>query len=707
MPLMLDAAAKRNLRIAIVPLLMTLFTALACSGSGEQPTSTAPAPTATMTPTSTPIPTPTPTPIPPPQGVWSQYWTNNEVKDIEQDGDGYLWARGSGSIVRWDLGESTYQEFGISEGLPANIAQDIFIGPQGKVWLSFYEHGFWRFDDPDWTLIVELSAVEGARLDAHAVGPDGVLWICTDEGLSKYDGEQWAAYQMTGGMDQGFCEYLTVDNQGNPWMQGTYGISVFHEPDDWVLYDSIVSASGRQMNFFRPIGAYTAPNGSVWFAYWGDHVIWYDGQDWHTAYMRPGTFALSSTGQPWVVKNGFLALDRTDDITTYAYGTYLKVDIGGDADPVWVTEYYWPRPFYNRMPVDRLGEIYPGFNGDMWITSPDGLVHIRGSSISLIPVEGWRDLSEFQDLEVTRNGDIYLALGDGISRLYGAQTIPLHAQDDLNGNFIYELDVAPDGTMWVYSNGGLQSFDGGSWTRHIAPSFAADMKITPNGEVWLAHRHFGISRWDGNIWEQFEPGSVPGSLDGSVDALDVGVDGVVWMGISEVGVSSYDGSQWTAYPFDDGMMVEAIGDMVVDGEGDVYLIGRDSNNDYIYLHRLSGGVWTTERMQESSEMLAMGPDGSVWIGQRRGGVFNIREENWESTDLTSGLAIKAIYDLQFGPDGSMWLGTDNGAWRFDGHEWQNYTTVDGLISDYVQMIAVGPDNTILFGGNGLARFGTP
>ena len=112
-------------------------------------------------------------------------------------------------------------------------------------------------------------------------------------------------------------------------------------------------------------------------------------------------------------------------------------------------------------------------------------------------------------------------------------------------------------------------------------------------------------------------------------------------------------------------------------------------------------------MDESASVLAAGPDGSVWIGDSAGGVDNLRDGEWGEQDLASGLPISSIYDLQFGPDGSMWLGTDNGAWRFDGNQWESFLPEDALRSDEVRLIAVGVDNTIWFGGLGLARFGAP
>lgn len=627
------------------------------------------------------------------------------------DGEGFLWGIGVGVIVRWNPGQGTYQEYGPNQGLPSYTAQDLFIGPQGSVWLYFSGHGLWRFDDPDWT-----PFVEGASLDAYAVGPDEVLWICTDEGLSKYDGEAWTDFQAPSGLTEGFCRYLTVDNQGNPWMQGTYGITVLHEPDDWILNDTATSASGESINYSYPIGAHTAPNGRLWFAFYASDVLYLDGEDWYSTDLSMNDFSLSSTGQPWGV--------RGDEIYTYVYETYLKIGPPGNENPVWVAGYHWGAPFHDRMPTDELlndielallmsagvsikSGIFPGINGEMWIKSDDGMVRIRGNSISLIPIEGVSYAHNIRDVEISRRGDVFLALPDGISSLYGGQLIPLHNQDDLIGNTIKELNVAPGGTLWVHSSGGLQSFDGVTWTGHSAPASIADMEIAPNGDVWFAHGSSGVSRWDGNSWEQFEPGSEPGYLEGSVTALDIGADGVVWLGMYRLGVISFDGDQWTAYPFDDGMNDRiSINDLVVDRNGDIYLTSSYSNQQGFLLH-YDGTSWSDVAIQDSNAFLEMAPDGAVWFAEGSMGVYRIQDGELVGENLAAGLPIDSINALQFSPDGNLWLGTDNGAWRYDGLEWQSFLPENTFRSTYVSEIAVHSDNTIWFGGEGLARFGPP
>ncbi len=620
------------------------------------------------------------------------------------DGSGFLWAIGSGTIVRWDPRQGTYQEFGASQGLPGSNPQALFIGPQGKTWLSFRGEGLWRFDDPDWVSFVELGVVEGTSMDAYAISTSGILWICTDEGLSKFDGEQWTAYQITNGTPDGLCKYITIDKQGNPWLQGTYGISVLYEPDDWVLYNDIEYE--RNIDLRNPIGAHTAPDGTLWFAYDGGYILKFDGEYWYPANIQPDAFALSSTGQPWVVSSG--SFGEPDDIVTYVYGAHWHFDILGGSDPEYVIGYYWPLPFHDNTPSDDLGRIYPGLNGEIWITSIDGVIRIRGSSIQLIVLDGVRSASDIRDIEITPYGEIYLALSDGISKLVGNQLIPLHAEAGLLNNNIFELAIDQEQSLWIETSRGLQTFDGETWTTVSPPkSWLYDMAIAPNGDVWLTHGFSGASRWNGQDWELFEPGSADGYFDDQVETVSVSKHGLVCLGIQELGVSCYDGSQWTGIEFDQGLVADQIHDMVIDDSGGIYLITSDSSFDNAYLLQYDGASWSSVGIEDWYSVLAVAPDGSVWLGKAAGGVYEVHAGAISDDDLTAGSAIEGVNTLQFAQDGSLWLGADNGGWRYDGVQWHSFVPQDVLISDYVREIALGEDNTIWFGGVGLARYGEP
>ncbi len=55
-----------------------------------------------------------------------------------------------------------------------------------------------------------------------------------------------------------------------------------------------------------------------------------------------------------------------------------------------------------------------------------------------------------------------------------------------------------------------------------------------------------------------------------------------------------------------------------------------------------------------------------------------QEYSYTHYDITEGLAGSTVYSITQDPDGFLWLGTESGVSRFDGTQFKNFTTADGL-----------------------------
>lgn len=652
----------------------------------------------TFTPTLTLIPTatPTPTPIPPPEGEWTHYWNSNQIYDLEIDNQGYLWGRGSGTLIRWDTREGTYQEFGVAEGMPSNTVSKIFLGPAGEIWLVYSKAGLWQHDEPDWNIYLEQGEIEGYWVDATAIGPDGKLWICTEESLSSFDGSDWFSLDVEGGMEKDFCKYLTVDLKGNPIMQGVHGVSVYQEPD-WFLME----LEDLNFSYKNPLGAHTAPNGDLWFIYGNDGELSYEDGEWHRAKIDPKDFAISTNGKLWLIQDG--GYSNPDSLIKRVLGNHFMFDLVGGGDPQYVYGYYWDHPFYERMPSEDLGRIYPGINNDMWVTCDEGLLHQVGNTITLIPIESISYASAIWDVAINKSGQVFVVLPDGIYRVEGEQLKPLHTETNLVSNSMTELVVDTSGTLWLDTNRGFQSFDRESWVKHDYSPY--DMALALEGDLWIAHT-WGVSHWDGAAWEDFDKEELEGLLDGTISSIFVGEDGVVRVGIARKGISSYDGNSWTALSVemeDDLYYVDGIG---IDRGGTVYLATRDKKTKQPVLRSLKGNVWQIQELDGKPVGFSRHLDGSLWMALRTG--FFILE-NGILTPAPVGLpdGETVIRDFVFAEDSSLWIASYQGAFRHDGLNWQRYSVEDGLRSNSVGALTSGPDNTLWFSGSGLTRFGPP
>src|SRR6185436_8112229 len=79
---------------------------------------------------------------------------------------------------------------------------------------------------------------------------------------------------------------------------------------------------------------------------------------------------------------------------------------------------------------------------------------------------------------------------------------------------------------------------------------------------------------------------------------------------------------------------------------------------------------------------------------------------WEVINTASGLADdNGIRKILIEPDGSVWFATQGGASRFDGHEFVNFTTEDGLPDNQVLNMARDSRGNIWFSTDtGIARY---
>jgi sugar lactone lactonase YvrE len=129
-----------------------------------------------------------------------------------------------------------------------------------------------------------------------------------------------------------------------------------------------------------------------------------------------------------------------------------------------------------------------------------------------------------------------------------------------------DMDVAPDGTLWVASWEELLQFDGDEWSRFTAtdglPSGRINsVAVAPNGDIWVGTTtdvfeqdvSGGIARFDGDSWTVFS--ETNGLYANASTALAVGRDGSVWavhddavsgLSGSAGGVSLFKGTTWAA-----------------------------------------------------------------------------------------------------------------------------------------------------------------
>lgn len=255
-------------------------------------------------------------------------------------------------------------------------------------------------------------------------------------------------------------------------------------------------------------------------------------------------------------------------------------------------------------------------------------------------------------------------------------------------NQVYDLDFAPDGTLWAITGGGLVQWDlgSGTYTRHLIDAF--HLAISPDGALWLGTEH-GLCQFDGTTCEIHPDPSW--AVQGGILDLAVASDGAVWMS-SEGRVSRYDGTSWRSYPFytpPHDLDAAAGGELWgVIPEGIVrYLPDQD---DWV--------VYTAEHGLPNTfpQIVAVAPDGELWVSMAWEGLYRFDPYDWQSVTEPPGGDVRAI---AFAADGTPWVGTVGGAHYlggtlayWDGEAWTDVSGGAGLTS--IRAVALGPGDVV-------------
>ncbi len=155
--------------------------------------------------------------------------------------------------------------------LPSNTVYDVAAGGEEQMILAT-ERGaaIWApptgADLPDQWMVftAQTSGLPSDHVLAVTVAPDGHLWLGTDAGLARYDGEDWQVYRAGDlGVVEAQVYALAVDRRGQLWAGTGAGAAVF-DGQGWMAHTT--ANSGLVDNRVLALEIEPQPGGDrVWF----------------------------------------------------------------------------------------------------------------------------------------------------------------------------------------------------------------------------------------------------------------------------------------------------------------------------------------------------------------------------------------------------------------------------------------------------------
>ena len=531
------------------------------------------------------------------------------------------------------LEPANWSRFDARSGVAGNI-RDYFIEPDGQLWLATAQ-GLQHYDGLHWTTWTTADGLPSDEVSGVAIGPDGTLWISfRDAGVARRDGDDWVTY----GLDDGLLS--------------------LHISDIWVLRD-----------------------GHVWLDYGADElgtevgaISRYDGDTW-VSLPVPIEQRSSHVNRMHSTADGALWLTTSVGVMRYQGGAWTHF---AEADGA-------PR-------TPTIG-VLEASDGALWFASLEqGVYRFDGRT--------WRHYGVEQGVDVTRSPVWLWQTPDGRIWLGGKQLLAYLDDDHW---YSYDKEAYPGRRFAVGEaipgQQGFWLFD--FWSSEFFrfdPARAAQSFMHPEGLVG------GVQGPDGAVW--FRTGQIDGNINRSASP-------------GRRAVRFRDGL-WTGYDGDDGFFDGAVYGVSSTTDGDVWYVGLDSGRTA--LARLSTDGWhfyddglLDPASPEPADNVAhptvhQTEDGQIWLlGGYEGqpAISRFDGSRWTREILAEPGLCEWATDILQTSDGDLWVScwipsnpepNRGGALlRFDGENWQSYTTLDGLSSTYITGLAEWPRGTLQVG----------
>lgn len=235
---------------------------------------------------------------------------------------------------------------------------------------------------------------------------------------------------------------------------------------------------------------------------------------------------------------------------------------------------------------------------------PDGRVAFAHfSGINLFDGKEWSnyakgDYSTVSALACGEGGILWVAHFEGVSRYDGKWTkfgVDQLATGEAATKLVYDVAIAPDGTVWASTPNSVASFDGSNWTVYQQGQgfdkkfFFKSLAIDNLGRVLVSHAN-GIAIFEDGKWNVTNS---PNSIS-SIEDMAVDTRGRAWLGSLIDGIYTVDNGSWNNQTFSNSdLSSNDVNALAADTGGRVWAATEYG------LSVFADGAWTVFRMDNS------------------------------------------------------------------------------------------------------------
>jgi ligand-binding sensor domain-containing protein len=278
-------------------------------------------------------------------------------------------------------------------------------------------------------------------------------------------------------------------------------------------------------------------------------------------------------------------------------------------------------------------------------------------------------VSDIYEVEVAPDGTVWVGAGYGdICQFDPVSETCLSTYDEEDGRYFTDMLLDGQGRLIFATNSNVQILEGGATTKLVlesdvlASNFVDSFALDPAGTLWVG-TDGGTQRLDpadpDAPWETFKRGD-DGPGGNWANEIYILPDGSVWLAIINGSLSTYDGADWTVYSD-----YYSMDHVAVDAAGRIWL--GDEGDGITILDGADVTTLTEDDGLPSNYVRSLLPDGeAMWIGTTSGLALYRDGQlevifNTDHTDVPS----HSIGAMLKEADGTLLLGGSSALMRYD------------------------------------------